>query len=128
LLVSSDRIGWFANSNEYIEFSLSGNELRRFDGPAELTGDFSQIRGAGLSADNEVAVGVQTKDGLKVFTLDRSTRTWSAVLLEQRNSRDMAGFDGTTLITLPRLGLAGTMSRYDRVPVSLGQQHPVGGK
>jgi len=124
MVASSDRIGWFANSNEYLEFSLGGNEIRRFDGPAELTGDFGQIRGAGLSADSEVAVGVQMKDGLKVFTLDRSTRTWSAVLLEQRNSRGIAGFDGTTLITLPRLGLAGTMSRYDKVPVSIVKNWP----
>ena len=114
LVASSDRIGWFSNGNEYIELSLDGTEIQRFDGPDDLTESPTSLRGAGLSADNEIALGVGTKTGLKVFTLDRKSRTWNALLPEEKATHRVAGFDGTTLVTLPEVGGAGVMRRYAR--------------
>jgi hypothetical protein len=115
---SSDRIAWLSNSNEYIEIALDGTEIQRFDGPDDLTGAPYNLRGAGLSADNEIALGVGKKTGLKIFILDRKSRTWNALLPEEKASHRVAGFDGTTLITLPAVEPGGVMRRYARRDVS----------
>jgi hypothetical protein len=119
---SSDRVGWLSNGNEYIEFSLDGTEMQRFDGPADLAEAPGSLAGAGLSADNEIALGVRTKAGLKVFTLDRKSRTWNALLPEEKASHWVGGFDGGTLITLPEVEPGGVMRRYTRKDVPAGPQ------
>jgi len=115
---SSDRVGWLSNGNEYIELALDGTEIQRFDGPTDLTEAPVGLRGAALSADNEIALGAGTKSGLSVLTLDRKSRTWNALLPEEKASHRVAGFDGTTLITLPALEPGGVMRRYARKDVS----------
>jgi hypothetical protein len=37
LVSSNDRVGWMTNGSEYIEFSLDGTILQRFDGPPETS-------------------------------------------------------------------------------------------
>jgi hypothetical protein len=55
LRTSSDRIGWFTNGMEYIEFSFDGKELGRYDGPDVSDREESIRTGSfGLSSDNEV--------------------------------------------------------------------------
>src|SRR5258708_689291 len=68
LRISSDRIGWFTNGMEYIEFSFDGRELGRYDGP-DVTDPVDAVRRASfaLSDDNEVFYGL---------ILDAKRKTW----------------------------------------------------
>jgi hypothetical protein len=122
LVASADRIGWFTNGNQYIEFSLDGTELNRFEGPADLVEHPEYLQGVGLSADNELAIGVVTKPGMKYFALDRQTRTWSAILPIGKRTTMLGGFDGNTLITLPSFEDSGVIRRHIRSDGSSAQQ------
>jgi len=52
LRASRDRIGWFTRGPEYIEFSLNGLEIGRYDRPAGA-GEWD-ITGIAISDENEV--------------------------------------------------------------------------
>lgn len=41
LSASQDRVGWFTRDGEYIEFSLDGSEIARYDGPDGLMQEIS---------------------------------------------------------------------------------------
>ncbi len=99
LMASRDRVGWFTNGCEYIEFSLDGAELNRFDGPAGLAGDWRG--GIGLSADNDLVVGRYGDETLRLWSFDRQARAWVPASLPEDMARGNAilGFDGTTLVT-----------------------------
>ena len=103
LMASRDRVGWFTNGGEYIEFSLDGKEIARFDGPPDL--DFEQISGVGLDAENGLFVGRKGDEtfDFEVLELDRSSRAWKKAAVAGPNKPHWArilGFDGTTLITM----------------------------
>jgi hypothetical protein len=114
LMGSRDRVGWFTNGGEYIEFSLDGKEIARFDGPPDL--DYEQISGVGLDAENNLFVGRKGDEtfDFEVLELDRTTRTWKKAAVTGPNTPHWArilGFDGTTLVTTEQ---SGTMRRYSR--------------
>ncbi len=100
LFASPDRVGWFTNGNQFIEFALDGRELGRFDGPAGL--DRDQTSGVAMDAENDVFAGDRRDGRFEVWRLNRSKRAWEPVSLnwpgKPRFSMIM-GFDGTTLIT-----------------------------
>src|SRR5260370_27355850 len=56
LFASRDRVGWFSHQDKYIEFSLDGTEIGRYDGPERLDKN-RDVSGAALSDDNELVVG-----------------------------------------------------------------------
>jgi hypothetical protein len=114
LVASRDRIGWFTNGCEYIEFSLDGKEVARFDGPPGV--DLEQISGVGLDAENGLFVGRKGDEtrNFEVLELDRSSGAWNKAAVTGSNTPHWArilGFDGTTLITTEQ---AGTIRRYTR--------------
>lgn len=112
LRASRDRVGWFTEKNEYIEFSLDGSELARYEGPPGLYegppgNDRYQITGVALSdADEVVATRFSVKqrqgvqDKLEILLLDRNARKWISVALSNGTPEwtQALGFDGTTLV------------------------------
>jgi hypothetical protein len=112
LRASRDRVGWFTEKNEYIEFSLDGSELARYEGPPGLYegppgNDRYQITGVALSDTDDVVAtrfsvkqraGVQDK--LEILLLDRNARKWIPVALSDGLPEwaQALGFDGTTLV------------------------------
>jgi len=108
LMASRDRVGWFTNSNQYIEFSLDGIELNRFDGPTGIE-DSTPPDGVALSDANDLVVGrkVGKGRGTELLVLDRPTREWVPISVPgQKPGAWLAvfGFDGTTLVASPTSG------------------------
>jgi hypothetical protein len=96
---SQDRIGWLTRGGEYIEFSLDGTEIARYDGPGAAERD---ITGVALSPENDVVAGRFRKDKTELDMLDRQTRTWIPVSIPPEFAPTYTrvfGFDGTTLVT-----------------------------
>ena len=97
---SKDRVGWYTRSGEYIEFSLDGTEMARYDGPAGVKE--RDISGVALSSENDFVLARQANDKSKLDMLDRQTRTWIPVSIPAEFAPTylrVYGFDGTTLVT-----------------------------
>lgn len=122
LRTSQDRIGWFTNGMEYIEFSFDGHELDRFDGP-EVADVMEAIRRGSfaLSDDNEVLFGAILDNKRKTWTLDREGRHWFPVQFQDESLPAwgyLFGFDGRTLVTTGQLK---EMRRYKPPTQSSGR-------
>jgi hypothetical protein len=104
LHASRDRVGWFTRANEYLEFSMDGSEIARYDGPEGATE--REISGVAMSEENEVVAGRLGKGKAELVTLDRATRTWNPVSLSAGTPEwaRVLGFDGTTLVTTTENG------------------------
>jgi hypothetical protein len=115
LLASRDRVGWFTKSNQYIEYSLAGEELNRYDGPGGVD-PVRDVCGVGLSERNGLSVCVNQKGVWRVLALNRGTRTWDAELPEQEGYALLLGYDGETLVMspMPRTDQAWVTRRYVR--------------
>jgi len=100
LRASKDRVGWYCTrGGEYVEFSLDGTEIARYDGPGVKERDIS---GVALSAENDVVVGRLANGKSELEMLDRQNRTWVPVSVPQEFATTymrVYGFDGTTLVT-----------------------------
>src|ERR1700682_1466225 len=106
LRASRDRVGWFTLGGEYIEFSLDGSEIGRYEQPEGATE--RNISGVDISEDNDVIAGRFGNGKAELVLLDRDKRTWTAVALPKEYAPTWAwvlGFDGTTLVTYSRSGL-----------------------
>ena len=106
LRASHDRMGWFTNGMEYIEFSFDGKERDRFDGP-EAGDVMAAIRRASfaLSDDSEVLFGTILNDRRSTWALDREQRRWVPVQFQDASLPDwgyLLGFDGRTLVSTGR--------------------------
>jgi hypothetical protein len=115
-----DLDGWFTNGCEYIEFSLDGREIERFDGPPGV--GIKQISGVGLDAENGLFVGRYEDHIFEVLAFDRSSRAWnetSVAGLDTPSWARIPGFDGTTLITTEKWD---TMRRYTRTKTEVAPQ------
>jgi hypothetical protein len=114
LRVSRDRIGWFTNGMEYIEFSLEGREVGRYDGPEVADRSKAAMWGSfGLSEGNEVlfstilnasipAHGVAKPSKRATWSLDRESRQWIPVEIQDSDLpgwSQVLGFDGSILVT-----------------------------
>jgi hypothetical protein len=100
LRASRNRVGWFTRNNEYLEFSLDGSELDRYEGPEGATHE--EITGVTIGPENEVVASRFRKGKTEFLTLDRENRTWIPVSIPTEYAPDWArvlGFDGTTLVT-----------------------------
>lgn len=112
LSASNDRVGWLTTGGEYIEFSLSGNEITRYEGFPDIGKD-REISGMALSAENDVVVGLFGAGKGEFVALDRSSRTWTPVSLPREHAPIWArvlGFDGTKLVTTTGNGV---ISRFE---------------
>jgi hypothetical protein len=118
LLASKNRVGWLTNGYEYVEFSLDGTMLDRFDGPQES--GVVGFAGWGLSAENQVVLGLAIGNGSKVMALDRVARSWAPMPLPGHQPGEwvrVIGFDGATLAVdknpgiIERLKQAGAVGR-----------------
>lgn len=81
LVASPDRVGWYSKgARAFLEFSLDGRLLERFDGADESGG--RSVYGAALCADGSTYVGVQVHEpsgatvGWGIYSLDRPRRSW----------------------------------------------------
>jgi hypothetical protein len=110
LEASQDRVGWFTSADQYLEFSLDGKEIGRFEGPPgwgspaidpNLTHWYHQFA---LSADNQPVISGRTRDGrtLRIVAFDRNAQVWKPVSLPGENADRviLLGFDGTELVTI----------------------------
>jgi hypothetical protein len=106
LRASRDRIGWLTKDGEYIEFSLEGAEIGRWDLPGQP--GFLETTGLALSDQNDVIVGHFGKGHAELLELERDTQTWARVVLPKDYMPSWAwvmGFDGTTLVTHSGTGI-----------------------
>jgi hypothetical protein len=97
---SRDRLGWLTQNGEYIEFSLDGAEIGRWDLPGQP--GFLETTGLALSDQNDVIVGYFGKGRAELLELERETQTWARAALPKEYAPAWAlvlGFDGTTLVT-----------------------------
>lgn len=108
---SKDRVAWFTNGNEYIEFSLDGQERGRLDGPDQ--GCLNQTSASmALGQDNEVVIGPTKCQKPGYWRLDRPSGRWEPVGVSSREGADQVivlGFDGNTLVATTARG---TIRRY----------------
>jgi hypothetical protein len=110
LRASRDRVGWFAGE-QYVEFGMNGAEIGRYDGPAVAY--WHDIARVVISDENDVVAGRFGNTKAGILTLDRETRTWTAVSLPREYAptwASMLGFDGTTLVTYSDVG---TLRRFE---------------
>lgn len=122
LLASRDRVGWFTGGDEYIEFSLAGEEIGRYDGPVGVDtapgeGSAKELCGVGLSQQNELSTCVYLKadDAWQILTLNRATGNWELALPAQKGYALLLGYDGETLVTNPLRAKDGwVLRRYTR--------------
>ena len=118
LFSSRDRVGWYTAAGEYVEFSLDGDEIGRYQGPAGL----DRPDGVAISEDNDVVLGdfratrespAPPDAGAPQFlVLDRSSGEWIPVSLPEGQAPRWAhvlGFDGTTLVAT---SINGKLTRY----------------
>jgi hypothetical protein len=116
LLASRDHVGWFTEGNQYIEYSLAGGEVARYDGPAGVDPD-RDICGVGLSQRNDLSVCVRRGGYWKVLSLNRTSRKWDVALPEEKGGAFLMGYDGETLVVSPSPSDAGggwVVRRYSR--------------
>lgn len=107
---SRDRVGWLTRDGEYLELSLNGSEMARYDGP-EVASDLD-ITGLAMSDDNDVVIGRFGHGKADFLALDRETRSWSQLSLPKEYVPIWAGvhgFDGTNLVTNSKNG---TLRRF----------------
>ena len=108
----ADRLGWLTEDGEYIEFSLDGAEMGRWDLPGQP--GFLETTGFALSDQNDVIVGRFGKGHAELLELDRDAQTWARVTLPKDYTPSWAwimGFDGTTLVADCN---AGTLRRFNK--------------
>jgi hypothetical protein len=99
LRASQDRVGWFTGK-EYIEFSLNGSEMSRYN--AAEAANPRDITGVALSQENDVVAGRFGKEKAEFLVLDRENRTWTPASVPKEHAPAWAwvlGFDKTTLVT-----------------------------
>lgn len=102
LRTSLDRMAWFTNGLEYIEFSFDGSEIGRYDGPQvrdlALAARWASF---GLSDANEVFFSTILNDKRETWQLDRGKREWVPIQFEDSSLpawSHLLGCDGETLV------------------------------
>jgi hypothetical protein len=105
---SADRVGWLTAAGQYLEFSLDGNEIGRFEAPAyepkKLNGFvLPMFFYLALGENNEVVVGgIGSKRPISsLWRLNRDARQWTAINVSGEQispSAWLLGFDGSELI------------------------------
>jgi hypothetical protein len=96
---SKDRVGWYTRDGEYIEFSLDGKEIARYDGPVGVKE--RDIQGVAFSSEDDFVLARLANDKSTLVMLDRQTRTWVPVSIPPEFAPTymrVYGFDGTTLV------------------------------
>ena len=102
LVVSGDRVGWFTSGCEYIEFSLDGSELGRYEPPVGMRAlaamRIDELRGIGLSQDDRLVIGWRKPDVPTILELNRRTGRWDITHLSPAPATGLLGFDGNVLV------------------------------
>ncbi len=118
LLASADRVGWLTSGLQYIEYSLDGQEIGRFDGPPGVSLGRPYVA---LSKDNHLVMGpvrsaANAAGKPQVLELDRRGRTWAPVSMPDQVKGSVSYvrcFDGTTLVTADGPGALHWFKRVD---------------
>jgi hypothetical protein len=106
-------VGWFTRGGEYIEFSLDGSEVARYDWPEGA--EKRDISGVAMSQNNDVIAGPFGKGRAEFDVLDRESRTWVAASVPKDHAPTWAwvlGFDGPALVTYNKDGELHHLSRF----------------
>jgi hypothetical protein len=108
LRTSHDRMGWFTNGLEYIEYSFDGREIGRYEGPEvrDPEGDPALRASFALSNRNEVLFGTIIDAKRQTWQLDREKVQWIPVQFQDESLPAwgrLLGFDGDTLVTTGKL-------------------------
>jgi hypothetical protein len=107
LRTSLDRMGWFTNGLEYIEYSFDGREIGRYAGPqVEDVVDAALRSGFALSDRNEVLFSAILDAKRQTWQLDREKVQWIPVQFQDESLPAwgrLLGFDGDTLVTTGKL-------------------------
>jgi hypothetical protein len=115
LKASKNRVGWFTAKFEYLEFSLDGKEVRRFDGPP-WKADFALWTTIALRDDGQVIASSEGPDR-SMWILSHKNHSWTKLPLSDEAADRWAwvyGFDGDDLVLgVPGAGKAVTIVRYD---------------
>ena len=113
LVASGDRVGWFTSGCQYIEFSLDGSELGRYEPPigplAPTAMRIDELRGIGLSQDNRLIIGWRSSDVPAILQLNRRAGRWDTIHLSPAPPGGVLGFDGNVLVVL---GHYSTLERF----------------
>jgi hypothetical protein len=109
LQASGDRVGWFTSGDQYVEFSLDGKEIGRFEGPPGWGEPGAPMPESvfdrlAVSKGNQVVIcGVShDRNSMILLTLDRRTQAWVPVSLPGEGTPyqgRLLGFDGMELVT-----------------------------
>jgi hypothetical protein len=100
LRATRDRVVWFSEGNDYVEWSLDGRELLRIDGPAVKN---DHISGVAVGDDNIVIVAMTrySPNRYELLMLDRANSRWIPVEVTNKDRRDYwwpVGWDGDTIV------------------------------
>ncbi len=107
LKCSKDRVGWLTQDGEYIEYSLDGKEIGRFEGPPfDTPEDLTSASGGwgmGISDSNQVFITAYTRSTNQshLWKLNRQTQSWDAVQIKDATAvrhAHLLGVDGETLV------------------------------
>ena len=110
-MASPDRVGWF-NDGSYVEFSLDGKEIGRYDGPEGDT--LHDLSGVALNDQNDVVLGRFSRKKAEFDLLDRENGTWIPASIEKERLPSwgrVLGFDGATLVVTSTT--MGVLSRFN---------------
>jgi hypothetical protein len=100
LAAGGDRVGWFTQDDEYIEFALDGSEIARYPGPKFAW--VHEISGLAISNDGKVIAGFAGSGKGVLVTLDRQQHSWTVLPVAYELAKKwvrVLGFDGSTLVT-----------------------------
>jgi hypothetical protein len=116
LRASNDRVGWLTIANEYLEFSLDGQEITHINGPPGRAQRDELWTSFVLSPANEVVVSLPADykgSTLNLWTLDRRAKmAWSAIESDDPPERaHLFGFDGGYVIASDLIALPGATPR-----------------
>jgi hypothetical protein len=124
LRASKDRVGWFTPANQYVEFSLDGREIGRWDGPQDRNSTDYIFASFALSRENVALYSTNADQDkahgkLILWTLDRTKNVWREIGGE-RISRwaHVFGFDSETPVLSEQTGdYRSLIVRYSLTPM-----------
>jgi hypothetical protein len=100
LTCSKERVVWMTNGNEYIEFSLGGQEIYRTDGPPLRSANTRPWARFAVSWAGQAVQVEGSGTETRVWLLNRSSGSWTPAKRTFADSVLVVGFEGADLVTI----------------------------